>query len=158
MRFLSFAFLVLFAGLMTAYSQSPSNVLARAKNITLLQSTRSEVRDLFWDFDSDVSDTPGDADTFSKGDVSVIVHYSSGGCSDYDDIWDIYEGVAIKIEVSTDEPQPAKAFGLSMSTLEKERAYSDAPKSFVFFSKDKSLAIEMDDEKVQNIILLPSKN
>lgn len=157
MRFLSLAFLLLFAGFMTAYSQSPPDVISRAQKISLLRSSRSEVRDLFWDYDQDILDTSGGSDTFSKDDVSVTVYYSSGGCSEYDDIWDIHEGVAIKIEVSTEEPQPAKAFGLSMSTLEKERAYSDAPKSLVFFSKDKSLAIEMDDEKVQKIILLPSK-
>jgi len=131
--------------------------LERAKEIKLLQDDREAVRRLLHDYNLDNSAEY--SDEFSLGDESIEVIYSSGTCDEEEDeIWNVPEGRATRIEITRNEDLNAEDLGIDLSKPAKEQVYANEPETFIYHSKANGLAIRVDDDLVDRFILFPSVN
>lgn len=127
--------------------------LERAKQIKFLQHDRDAVRQILDDYNLDASET---SDEFSFGDTTVEVTYSTGKCDeDEDEIWDVPEGRAIRIEISADSELKVEDLDVDLSMFEKEQMYADNEDEFIYHSKKNGFAIKVDDGVIDRFILFP---
>lgn len=153
--------LLVLAGCSFAFSQFRLPEIDRVKEIKFLKSDRFDVQRILYDFESDSWYDTDHSQRLSTENFSIEISYSTGNCDgdDGEEIWDVPEWKVTKIEISPDEaPIPVKSLGFDISSLEKERKYVDVPGSYIYYTKDKSIAYEVDKNKVGMIYLLPSKN
>jgi hypothetical protein len=161
-----------------SYAQFQIDGYDPVKKVKLLQTERSEVRQIFWDlkrgepdFD-DEDETAGNTldntvsgdraddeheDWFSTKNAAMKVTYAFGNCSDDDDIWNVLEWKVTEIEVEPRKPIDIKDIKLDLSKLKKEREFVDKPESFIYHSKETGIAFEVNEEKVRRIFVFPPR-
>lgn len=120
----------------------------------MLTDGRGEVRKAFYDFNLSSSDVT--SDTFSFGDTEVEVSYSSGTCDeDRDEIWNVPVGKVVGIKIEDHHEWKRDDLKLDLSKLEKEQRYSGNESNFVFSDKKAGVAVEIDDDEVESVMLFP---
>jgi hypothetical protein len=139
-------------------AQYHERALERAREVKMLTDGRGEVRKAFYDFNLSSSDETSDG--FSFGDTEIGVTYSTGGCGEEDseEIWNVPIGKVIGIKIVDNHEWKRDAHKLDLSKLEKEHRYAGNETDFVFSDKKAGVAIEIDDDEVEGVMLFPPVN
>jgi hypothetical protein len=139
-------------------AQYHERALERAREVRMLTDGRGEVRKAFYDFNLSSSDET--SDEFSFGDTEIEVTYSDGECGEEDgeEIWNVPIGKVIGIKIVDHHEWNRDALKLDLSKLEKEQRYAGNETDFVFSDKKAGVAVEIDDDKVESVMLFPPVN
>jgi hypothetical protein len=141
--------------------QSFSEVVAKVRQIKLLESTRDDVKRILSEYEA--SDDDDHYQVLSKGDLRIEVTYASGICeedsgeNDASEIWSVKEWTVTRIEISSDEPIALRDAGLNFTTLKKEPRFPNDPNSLVLHDKAAGLAIKTTEDGIENLIFYPSR-
>ena len=167
-------FISLMCGFASAQSSFPELEIAR--EIKLLKSTRSDVKAIMSEFDSNEKVSYSDEDEddgsvmseFRSDNAEVRVYYSSGGCSKDEDDGDFPEwntpGItATKVVIIFDDTVKLKDLGLNLSGFKKRLQYEDAAddkdsifsKDYIYHDEKAGIIITTDDDEVEQIVLHP---
>ncbi|MEZ5424767.1 MAG: hypothetical protein R2747_00760 [Pyrinomonadaceae bacterium] len=147
-------FIPALCGFATAQTRLPE--LDKAKEITLLQSTRDDVKKILADFEADDED----AESFTGKKADIEISYSTGGCSDEDseEIWNIPEGRVSLIEISPNDPVKIEDLGYAVSNFLKEKEFNNVDNQFIYHNKSFGIAFRVEENIIQTIFLFPSNS
>lgn len=153
-------FIAAFAG--AAVGQSYADVVAKVREIKLLESTRDDVQRILADY---VRSESNDHDQrYYNENLDIKVHFSSGKCSDDPDddddsvVWKVSEWKVTRIEVEPDESIAVEDTGFDLSKLMKEQMYRESPDQQIHSDKARGLAIETDEGRIETIIFFPPRS
>ena len=160
-----------------AFAQSSFPELEIAKEIKLLKSTRSDVKRIMSEFDSNEKVSASDEDEednesgmseFRSDDAEVRVYYSSGGCSkdeDYGDSpeWNTSGIKATKVVIIFHDTVKLKDLGLNLSDFKKRLQHEDAAddedsifsKDYIYQDEKAGILITSNDDEVEQIVFHP---
>jgi hypothetical protein len=139
--------------------QSYGELIAKVRSIKLLEANREVVQRILADFNTE--EREDHFRRYYRDDVDIRVFYSNGSCSDdpeEDDdsaIWDVSEWTVTKIEIEPNNRLPIKELPFDLTKFRKEQRYRDSPDLQFYHDKGRGLALETDEDVVQNIIFLP---
>jgi len=121
----------------------------------MLTDDREAVRKIFHDFNLKHSDET--SNEFLFGDTQIEVTYSAGNCGEEDDeeIWNVPVGKVIGIKIVDYHEWKRDDLKLDLSKLEKEQRYAGNETDFVFSDKKAGVAIEINDDEVESVMLFP---
>ena len=155
------ALAVLFALVLTGVTcaQLPAKVYNTAQKIRFLDSNRQDVRKLFADYESDLSEEG--SDTFTAAGIKVEVLYAGGECSEearsnaIEEVWNVKSDKVIKVEIRFDDPVGIAEFTLDTSALTKELQDEEEPSDYFLFSKARGVMFDVGERGVGRIVLFP---
>lgn len=138
-------------------AQSPLAELDKVKKIKLLESTRDDVLKILADYKLDISDNSGYYQSFSNDKAYITTRYADGNCADDLEDWNVPEWKVTSIEISPKNEIQIEDSGIDFSKLTKERHYANYPDSYVYHDRDSGMAFEVNENKIQSIVLFPPK-
>ena len=150
---------ILLLSVVSSHAQFQIPEIDKVKEIKLLQSTAFDVQRILVGFETDGWE-PGDSDQrFSTNNYSIKISYSSGQCSEDEEIWDVRQWVVTEIEIKPDDSLNVKKLGYDFSKFKKEQVYIDRPEIFIFHDKSRGFAFEINEKEstIRKIILFPQK-
>jgi hypothetical protein len=132
----------------------------KLKEIKMLESNVFDIQRLLFDYKSDGWDADEYEQIFMTENYSIEIYFSSGNCSEDDEIWNAPEWKVRRIEIEPDDPLKIKDLGFDLQTLKKEQTYGDSKNLFVYHDKEKGVAFHVDekDSTVGEIILFAGKS
>ncbi len=143
-----------------AAAQTVQVALEDVKQIKLLVSSRDDVRKILANYNTTFDD---DRDQrFSNDAVDIRVTYASGTCSeeadyfDYEDQWKVAEWKVTRIRIELLNSMDAGAVGFDLSKFSKQQRYSYDEDSFIYHDKRLGMALEADEDGINEIILFPA--
>lgn len=142
----------------TIFAQSLSHELDKIREIKLLEATRNDVKRILIGYKSDDKDEESSSETISSEKINIEVSYTTGYCSgdeDYADEWNVPKGKVKLIEITFEDSVTLKDLQLDVSGFRKEQTYVNVEDEFFYHNKDLGIAIEINDERVEKILLLP---
>lgn len=140
-----------------ALAQSPLAELYQVKKISLLESTREDVLKTLAEFELGISDDLRYYQSFSNDKVHITVSYADGNCADDLEDWNVPEWKVTSIEISPKNKIQIENSGVDFSKLTKERHYANYPDSYVYHNRDSGVAFEVNENKIERIVLFPPK-
>lgn len=159
-----------------AFAQNSFPELEIAKEIKLLKSTKSDIKAIMSEFDSDEYSDSGEDDDdgsvmgeFRSDNAQVRVYYSSVGCSEDDDgispEWNTPKITATKVVINFDDTVKLKDLGLDLSTFKKRLEHEDAAddensifaRDYIYYDENAGIIITTNDDEIEEIILCPEK-
>ena len=157
----SFALLLTLAFSSLALGQSQSDLIAKVRQIKLLESTRDDVRRILYDLNTSEGDEY--SQDYDNDEVSITVRFSDGKCStdpdedDDDNImrWNVGEWTVTGIEIELNEALAVKGSGFDLSKLKKEQMYSGTTDYNIHFDKTRGLAIKTGQDGIETVIFFP---
>jgi hypothetical protein len=156
-----YSFITLIVLLSCAFTFGQFNIpeINKLKDVKLLESNNFDVQRLLFDFKSDGWDATEHEQHFDTENYSIDIYYSSGDCSEDNEIWKATEWKVTRIEIERNEPLKVKDLGFDFQKFKKEQRSVEESKHFIYSDKEKGIAFDVDEEngEVENIILLPSK-
>lgn len=145
-----------------AYTQTFRAELAKIRTITLLESTRDDLKKILTGYKSDEEDgktktkkEPVYNETFSSKIAEVEIDYTEGDCSD-ESVWNLPAGRVKTIEISPEKTIKFADFKMEFSNLRKEQMYANDEDRFVYHNKNLGVAFHVDDGEIEKIRLLPT--
>ncbi len=148
------AVLVAVSGINNAHSQTMGDVLERVRAVKFFEMDRIDVKQVLYEmtFDGEFDNR----DDFTYGDFDIEAYYSTGECDeDEDEIFEAAHGKAIRIVITSSEDLEVKDLGFDISKLKKEQKYLNNEKSFIYHDKKLGIAVDVDDDEVEEVILFP---
>ncbi len=150
-----FAVILIGVSVVGAYSQTMGDAIERVRAIKFLETEQSEVRLLLHEMIYDGSF--GNRDDFTYGTFDIEVYYSTGECDEYEDeIFQTDAGKAVRIVISSSDDFKIGQLEFDLSKLKKEQKYRDNETSFIYHDKKIGLAVDVDEDEVEEVILFPS--
>ena len=152
------AILLASAGWSCAQFQIPE--IDKVKEIKLLESTAFDVQRISVGFETR-GWKPGDLEhSFLTDNFSIDVTYSSGLCSEDDEIWNAKQWTVTKIEIEPDDSLKTKDLGFDFSKFMKEQMYSGISGLVIYHDKKIGMAFKVDEKEgeIEKIILIPPKD
>lgn len=152
--------LLLAIGAVTAAAQFDIPEINKLKEIRMLESNVFDVQRLLFDYKSDGWDVDEYELIFVTENYAIGLYFSSGNCSEDDEIWNAPEWKVRRIEIEPDDSLKIKDLGFDLRTLKKEQAYGDSKNLFVYYDKDRGIAFHVDEKagEVDEIILFAGKS
>jgi hypothetical protein len=138
-------------------AQSPLAELDKVEKIKLLESTRVAVLKILAEYELVISDDFRHYQQFSNDKVHITISYADGNCADDLEDWNVPEWKVTSIEISPKNEIQIENSDIDFSKLTKERHYANYPKSFVYHDRDSGVAFEVNENKIQRIVLFPLK-
>lgn len=148
-------FILVMCGFGFAQSRLPE--LKKAKEISLLESTRKDVKKILAKYESNDED----AERFTAKNADIEISYSTGeGCSEEDseERWNIPEGRVVLIEISPNDPIKIEDLGYTVSNFQKEQKYNNDDDEYIYHNKNFGIAFEVDEDEIKTILLFPSNS
>ncbi len=152
-----------------AFGQKLLPEIEIAREIKLLRSTHKNVLKIMGEFDRDEDDGEEEDDEvnneiFRSDRATVKVSFSTGGCSeDFDafdlPVWNISKQIATKVVVEFHETTTLKDLGMNLSGFKKrleDEDYEDS-EEFIYYDDNAGIMILTDEDEVEKIILHPPK-
>ena len=144
--------------------QSHRDLIAKVREIKLLESTRDDVRRILADFIT--SESNEYSQDYDNDEVTITVHFSDGICSadteeddDEDSIrWNVGEWTVTRIEIVPSNDMAVNDSGFDVTKLQKEQMYNNTPDQYIYHDKPGGVAIETGDDIVGKIIIFPSSS
>lgn len=130
--------------------------LDKVKQIKLLESNREDVRKIFADYNLDISDDLGHYEWFSTKNAKIRVSYSKGDCLNNSEDWNVSEWKVTQINISPLTTVKLEDTGIDFSKYRKGR-YANASHLYIYFTEDFLTALEINKDKVEDVIFTPSK-
>lgn len=152
-RFIFAGLIIAVAGV-GAHSQTMGDVLERVRAIKFFEMDHIDVKQVLYEMTFD--GTYDNRDDFTYGDFDIEVYYATGECDEDDD--EIFEADAdkvVRIVISSSEEFKIEQLGFDLSKLKKEQMYRDNESSFIYHDKKLGLAVDVDDDEVEEVILFP---
>jgi len=132
----------------------------KLKNIRLLESSAFDVQRLLVGFETEGWDPNDYEQLFSTENYSIDTYYSSGKCSEENEIWNSAEWTVTRIEIEPKETLKIKDLGYDFNKFKKEQYYANRPYLVIYYDKEKGFAFKVNDEdgEVEEIILFGPKS
>jgi len=141
----------------SAFAQTFSADLAKAKKIKLLEATHQDVTTVLG------GDSPFNTqETFFSESTDIHVLYSSGKCTSEathgvnENDWDVGEGKVGMIFISPKEPLTIDQLGIDYSHFRKEPFYRGRKDHQIYSDKRGGVAITISGDKVGWVVLFPT--
>ncbi len=131
--------------------------LNKVKEIKLLETSRSDVRRIFSEYNLPLSDEPRHYEWFSTKNANINISYSSGNCSNTFEDWNVSEWQVKEITVFPTITVRLKDIGINLLNFKKEKVFVNRSDVYLYFDKDKGIAFEVNKNKIQTITFIPSK-
>jgi hypothetical protein len=162
------AFCFAFCGFTFAQSSFPE--LEKVKQITLLESTREDVKKIFKEYAKDAEtnaieniDEEDDEiknDQISTGNMTIRIFYSRGDCSaeDSDEEWNVPKGEVTEIFILLDDSVKPKDLKIDLSKLERlkiDEDDDDEDDDFLYYDKENGISYRVSNGKIEHIKFIP---
>ncbi|HEY2866785.1 MAG TPA: hypothetical protein VGJ02_06815 [Pyrinomonadaceae bacterium] len=154
------AVVILFLSAVWGCAQFQIPEINKVKEIKLLESTAFDVQRIMVGFET-TGWKAGDLEQrFSTDNFSVDITYSSGLCSEDDEIWNAKQWTVTKIEIKPDDSLKVKDLGYDFGKFMKEQMYSGTPRLVIYHDKKTGMAFKVDEKEseIEKIILFPPKD
>lgn len=142
-----------------AFGQSYRDLMAKVREIKLLESTRNDVRRILANYNT--SESNDHFQRYYNDDVNIRVHFSDGTCSDdaEDDddsvIWKVSEWKVTRVELELERLVALKDAGFDLSQFVDEQRYRDSPDLHIHHDKARGIAIETGEDDIEMVIFFP---
>lgn len=143
-------------------AQASRDLLLKAQEIKLLESTRDDVRRILVDFHPDDYD---DHSQWYRNHLGTIrVSFSEGTCDEDAEeenetlIWEVGEWKVTRIEIEPDEPVTIDKLGFDLSKFKKEQTYYGVQDEHTYHSKTHGKAIKTNTGGIDTIVFFPPKS
>ncbi|MBX3245386.1 MAG: hypothetical protein KF685_13120 [Acidobacteria bacterium] len=148
------ATMVLLLFTLCGFAQDHVSAFEKAKEIQLLKDNRAAVRQKFSEY---LLYPLPNSDAFSLGNIRIEVFYSSGTCSDEEEeVWDVADGLAVRVTIFGFDELRSSDLHIDISRLEREQIYDLVEDQFIYHDKKTGIAVEVVEDEVDNITLIPS--
>lgn len=140
-----------------AHSQSFDADLETAKKIRLLEVDAESVARMLEPESAFYS-----AGWFSRESTLIMVHYSSGRCTEGDtfgvdaDDWNVAQGIATEVIVQPKDRVTISKLGFDLKKFKREKLYRGIKEHYVYHDKTNGTAITTISDSVRSIIFFPS--
>lgn len=147
-----------------AFAQSMLVELDKFKEIKILESTRDDVRRIFAGYEFKNNNLSEYREWFNTPNVSIEFAYSRGKCDSEDtngydaSEWKVeFVHITLKNTIKFEDIKPSLAgFGAKSATYKKEKKYINDD-IYVFHNKDLGIGLEINENRVQEIIFIAPK-
>jgi hypothetical protein len=147
----------------SAFAQTQIAVFERAiekaKEIKLLESTRTDVKKILADYEND--DPDGDDSQFQSfltKDAEIQVKYSRGNCSRFLEFWNVPEGIVAKISIKSKENIKLKDYKFDFSKYKKEIQDEQSPETYNYHNEEAGIIYVIDEGEIEEIVFHPTIN